>query len=251
MSFLATKIIAAFLLPPLNLLMLGGIGLVILKSRPRLGRMLIVSSWLLLYALSMPIVAGMLIRSLEGTPPLLPDSVLPEADAIVVLGGGLYLNAPEYGVDTVKGYALERLRYAARLHRLTGKPILVTGGNTEKADRPEAVAMRESLIDDFHVPVQWIEDQSRTTRENALFSAVILQQQRIHRIYLVTHASHMPRAQEAFEQVGFEVIPAPTLFTTKSNEVDLRILVPTPHTLLLSYNAMYEWLGRLWYLLLQ
>jgi uncharacterized SAM-binding protein YcdF (DUF218 family) len=251
MDFLATKIIAAFLLPPLNLLVLSGLGILLLTSRPRLGRRLIVVSWLLLYALSLPAIGGALLRSLEHTSPLPPAGALPDADAIVVLSGGIYLKAPEYGQDTVGGHVLERLRYAARLHRLTGKPILVTGGNPQDAAIAEGDAMREALVNDFHVPVQWVENQSKTTRENALFSASLLQKHGIHRIYLVTHAAHMPRAQAAFERAGFQVIPAPTMFTTKRDKVDPRVLLPNPSTLLLSYYAMHEWIGQLWYLILQ
>src|SRR3954466_12212342 len=70
---------------------------------------------------------------------------LPQADAIVVLSGGLYYKAPEYGGDTVNNYVLERMRYAVQLYRLTGKPVLVTGGSWRDGARPEADTMKESF----------------------------------------------------------------------------------------------------------
>ncbi len=51
----------------------------------------------------------------------------------MVLGGGRYRDAPEYGNDTVGEYTLVRLRYAAKLHRETGFPLLVTGGRPMEA----------------------------------------------------------------------------------------------------------------------
>ena len=46
-----------------------------------------------------------------------------------MLGGGVDYGAPEYGGNTVVSSTLVRLRYAARLYRATGKPVLVSGGD--------------------------------------------------------------------------------------------------------------------------
>ncbi|MBI3302936.1 MAG: YdcF family protein [Deltaproteobacteria bacterium] len=247
MSRLVTDTISAFLLPPLNLLLLGGLGIVLLKRRPHLGRGFIIAAWLLLYTLSTPIVAGILTRSLERTPPLQPGEYAHDVDAIVVLSASSYFNAPEYGSDTTKGHALERLRYAARLHRATGLPILACGGSTDGDSVAESVVMKEALVNDFHVPVQWVEDQSRNTLENARFSYALLKPQGKTRIYLVTHALHMPRALAAFEKVGFQVVPAPTMFATY-RRLTLLSFLPAAPALATSYGAMHEWIGRLWYL---
>ena len=61
--------------------------------------------------------------------------------AIVVLGGGLYPRAVEYGADTVSRRSLERVRYAARLQKRMGKPISLAGGNPGRADSTEAEQM--------------------------------------------------------------------------------------------------------------
>jgi uncharacterized SAM-binding protein YcdF (DUF218 family) len=245
MSFLVTKIVSAFVLPPLNLLVVSGVGLCLLKTRPRLGRNLILVSWLLLYALSTPIIAMVLRRPLENTPTITLTDTPANVDAIVVLSGGIYLNAPEYEGDSVNGYVLERLRYAARLHRATGKPILVTGGNPRQATKTEAQVMQESLSSDFFIPVQWVEDQSNTTLDNARLSAPVLQQHGIRRIYLVTHAVHMPRARAAFERAGFEIVPAPTMFTTRAKLIPLDFLPQGP-ALAMSYYTLHEVIGQVW-----
>jgi len=245
MYWLIPKLLSSFLLLPFNLLILFGIGIVLLSRRPRLGRNLIIIAWLALWVLSTPVISATLLQSLENTPPLQLDRLPTDVDAIVVLSGGTYCNASEYGKDTVGPYTLERLRYAAELYRRTGKPILVTGGKLSNPI-PEAIVMKETLEHDFYVPVSWLEERSHDTMENARFSAVLVRDQGVRRIFLVTHASHIPRAQAAFQKAGFEVIPAPTKFTTRCRLTPLGFL-PNSSALTVSTNALYEWIGLVWY----
>lgn len=252
MSWFATNLVASFLLPPLNIFMLALAGLALRNRAPRLGRALVVSAAVLLYTLSTPYVADRLLGALETARPLNLASP-PTAQAIVILGAGTYFDAPEYGGDTVNRLSLERLRYGARLHRHTGKPILVTGGNPA-GGTPEGLLMKGVLEKDFGVPVRWTEDASRNTYENARFSRDILKPLGISRIYLVTQAWHMPRAVYAFRQAGFQVVPAPTGFGGPRNheqrdrmEDRVFAILPRAGALLKSYYAMHEGIGLLWY----
>jgi uncharacterized SAM-binding protein YcdF (DUF218 family) len=106
--------------------------------------------------------------------------------------------------------------------------------------------MQDALVHDFQVPVRWLEPASRNTYENARFSAKLLHDQGIHTVYLVTHAWHMPRSQAAFAAFGITTIPAPTHFVTLRH-LDFDDLLPHAHALTTSYDALYEWIGRLWY----
>ena len=100
---------------------------------------------------------------------------------IVVLGGGKYYNAPEYtSADTVSEPTLVRLRYAAWLHRQTGKPILVSGGSPEGSSVSEGQAMKAVLENEFKVPVAWTEDKSFNTFENAHASRASAEMARTH-----------------------------------------------------------------------
>lgn len=242
MSWLTQNFLSAFLLPPFNLILLGGTGLLLLRNHPRLGRKLISASLALLYLFSTPIVAGFLLGLLE--PPPLSEPAR-SAGAIVVLGGGTYFQAPEYGSDTVSADALERLRYAAYLQRKTGKPVLVTGGSPE-GSTPEGELMKETLERDFGTAVRWTEDASRNTDENARFSYRILKPAGVTTIYVVTHAWHMARAKRAFERAGFHVIPAATGFVTHPPLTVLDFL-PRAGGLAKSYSAMHEAIGLVWY----
>jgi uncharacterized SAM-binding protein YcdF (DUF218 family) len=186
-----------------------------------------------------------LLQSLEGEP-YVTDTKRPLADAIVVLGGGTYFNAPEYGGDTVSKETLERLRFAAKLQRETGKPILVTGGSPQGNNSSEAGQMKQVLEQEFKVPVQWTEGTSDNTQENANLSRRMLQQSGITRIYLVTHAWHMPRSVLAFQAAGFQVVPAPTAYTTRF-KTGLLDFLPNAKALHDSRIFMHELIGSLWY----
>jgi uncharacterized SAM-binding protein YcdF (DUF218 family) len=107
MSWTATNLVSAFLLPPLNLILLGALGVLLLKHHPRLGRFLLASTLVLLYLISTPFIAETMLQKFET--PYVADSVNSEGQVIVVLGGGTYFNAVEYGGDTVSRYSLERI----------------------------------------------------------------------------------------------------------------------------------------------
>ncbi|MBI5429274.1 MAG: YdcF family protein [Nitrosomonadales bacterium] len=246
MSWFITNVIAAFLLPPLSLLLMLALGIVLLYRRRRFARPLILAACALLWIAATPYFSGSALRLLE-TGTVVPDSARQHADAIVILGGGTYFRAPEYaGQDTAGKLTLVRLRYGAKLQRETGKPVLVTGGRPVGNSLSEAQQMRAALEQDFRVPVRWTEDTSDNTFENARNSFRILQQEGIRKIYLVTHAWHMPRSAEAFRRAGFEVVEAPTAFTTRYR-TDLLAFLPSAESLLDSKFFVHEVIGLLWY----
>ena len=244
MSWLLTNAIAALLLPPLSLLLLLALGLFLLYRRRRFAWPLIAATFALLWLASTPHVADGGLHLLESRTAPLGEQ---QADAIVILGNGSYFHAPEYGgQDTVSEGALLRLRYGARLHRATGKPILLTGGKPLGNSLSEAAQMKDALERDFGVPVRWTEGDSANTYENARYSFRILQQAGIRKIYLVTHAWHMSRAADAFRRAGFEVVEAPTAFSTRYR-TDLLAFLPSGDAMRDSSIFMHELIGLLWY----
>lgn len=238
-----TNSISAFLLPPGCLLVIALAGLLALRKHRRRGLTLLVLAFSALYFFSTAYVSKQLLQSLE-TPFVDPAREL--AEAIVVLGGGKYFSAPEYGGDTVDASELMRLRYAAWLQRTLKKPLLVTGGSPEGSAITEAIAMKRVLEQELHVPVRWVEEESRTTEENARFSYRLLQRSDIHRIYLVTHAWHMPRARVTFERAGFIVVPAPTAYATTYRRT-LIDFMPSATALRDSSIFFHEMIGLAWY----
>lgn len=207
-----------------------------------------------LYAFSMPWMANRLMGSLQPYPPLQPYQMmdLPAGSAIVILGGGRNEKAEEYGgIDTVGTYSLERLRYGSYLAKKLNLPILVTGGTVFGEATPEAVLMNQSLIEDFNVTPKWLESESHTTAENAIFSARVLKTNKIENVFLVSHAWHLPRAVAEFEKQGLKVTPAPLGFISDS---ELRHgplpYLPSSAALHISKLALREQVGRVWYKLI-
>lgn len=244
MSWFITNLVAALLLPPLNILLLLVTGLLLHRHRPQLARGLLGGGVLLLWLMSTPFVAESALHWLESD--LKPVGNQP-ADAIVILGSGTYFHAPEYaGADTVSRETLVRLRYGAQLQRATGKPILVTGGTPMGNALSEAQQMRAVLAIEFHQPARWTEDRSDNTYENAAYSAQLLHAAGIQRVYLVSHAWHLPRAIRAFRQAGLEVVPAPTAFTTRY-QTDLLSFLPNGKALEDSRIFTHELIGLIWY----
>lgn len=242
--FLLKKILAALILPPAGPILLALLGLWLAGRQSRrwrhAGFALASLSLLGLLLLALPIVGNALMVPLESNTPI-TAAQLQRSQAIVILGGGSYHAAPEYGGDTVSYITLERLRYGARLARASRLPLLVTGG-APFGGRPEAEAMREALEQDFGVKVRWIENASRDTAENAGLSAPMLKAAGITRIALVSHGWHLPRAVALFEKQGLEVVPAPTAFSTGSPSLLEDIL---PRGLVRSRLALNEYLGQL------
>jgi uncharacterized SAM-binding protein YcdF (DUF218 family) len=140
------------------------------------------------------------------------------------------------------------VRYAAHLYRALKKPLLVSGGSHRGNPTTEARLMKEVLQAEFQTPVQWSEESSTNTLENARGSFHVLGPVGIKRIYLVTHAWHMPRARYAFERAGFTVIPAATAYASRSTSPGSALdFVPSAQALLQTSWFFHEVIGLGWY----
>jgi uncharacterized SAM-binding protein YcdF (DUF218 family) len=263
LPFGAKSLLSAWLLPPVSLFLLALLGLALLRRRPRLGGWLAVLALLSGIALSTPLAARLLMAEVEAPyarldpPPLrLPQERFAAwrktparaPQAIVVLSGGSVADGEASNQPNRAGaFSLERVLHAHRVARLTGLPVLITGGVTLQGGEPEARMMRSVLEGDLGTPVKWLETRSRDTAENAAFSRQILQAAGIDRVLLVTHAFHMRRAQAAFERAGFVVTPAPHSFLAGPAKFAWLQLVPTLDAIVTVRLAVREMLGLAWY----
>jgi uncharacterized SAM-binding protein YcdF (DUF218 family) len=105
--------------------------------------------------------------------------------------------------------------------------------------------MRRSLEEDYGVPVKWVESASTDTLQNATYGKKILEAAHVSTIVLVTHAWHMPRSKQLFEQVGFQVVPAATGFHSL-NHLDVTDFLPNSDGLHASRLFWHEAIGMLW-----
>ena len=239
------------LLPPGALLLLLLIGW--LFARRFMGRLLILLGIVALYALSTPVGLNLLASRLETIPALTAAQLRQtQADAILVFLAGVRRHNPELdGADAMGPSSLERIDYGLSLHRITGLPIILSGGSVKGDTTPLAQLGREWLQQRAGITSLAVDDQSRDTRENARESAKLLQAQGIRRVLLVTHAYHMPRSLLSARAAGIDAIPAPFAFEHVVPELqgpsEITDWLPQPGYLGRSYRILHEMAGLVWY----
>lgn len=143
-------------------------------------------------------IADLVARVLEA--PLVVGDPLEPLDAIVVLGAPL---GPRGALTAILE---ERVAAAATLWRAgAGRLVVATGGITHGAPRAEAEALAEGLVC-AGVPAETVlvEARSRTTDENARFTAALLGRSAARRVWLVTQPFHGRRAAWLFRRAGLE-----------------------------------------------
>lgn len=199
---------------------------------------------LLLYAAAAPPISEWLLRILEYR---YASGGGAGADVIVVLGGGTTKDVP-----TPTGWsgqlhdaAGQRLMAAYALHRQTGLPLLVSGGEVFAEYGREAVIMRDILVSFGVVPEKVIlEDRSLNTTQNARFTAPILRERGWIHPLLVTSAFHMPRSVTEFQRVGISVTPYPVgFYASRRYHGTLLDVVPSGSAMRGTSIALKEYMG--------
>jgi uncharacterized SAM-binding protein YcdF (DUF218 family) len=119
-------------------------------------------------------------------------------DAIVVLG------APLGPGDTMTPLLAERIAATAALWRAGGGRIIIaTGGITGRARRAEADVIATALHA-LGVPGVLAERASRTTRENAELTKLMLDAHGVRSLWIVTQPFHGRRGARLFRRAGFD-----------------------------------------------
>lgn len=257
MGLFLSKLLPIFVYPLGLACVLLMVALATLWKRPRWAAGSISLALLLLLAGGNGWVATRLAQSLEWQH--IPQAALPQADAIVVLGGGVRPEMPPRPwVDMAE--AGDRPLYGAQLY-LQGKAplVILSGGRIDwnGGGPPESADMAQ-IVQAMGVPAGAIaqDPTSLNTYENAVNVRQILDQRGLRRVLLVTSAMHMPRALQIFTRQGIEAIAAPTDFGVtvqdiaelgSGREAMLLNLVPDAERLQQTTRALKEYLGTLVY----
>ncbi len=243
-----TKVIAAFILPPGIFLLPGGIVLFILfkTNNVRLMRRIVFGGIFLVYLLSVRVIAEHLISPLEKMGSGFSykhESV----DLIVVLGAGSISRTPgaaptpETMVRLVEGF---------RHYKKLKKPLVVCGGPPlMDFSWPSEAEIGKRFLEELGVNPQniYLEETSRNTFENLnnLFMKFSPE-----KILLVTSAYHYPRVYFIIKNLeDVTVIPSLTDYKTQDTNISILDFIPSMQALHISYEALHEYLGILFYLI--
>jgi uncharacterized SAM-binding protein YcdF (DUF218 family) len=228
----------------------------VFRKRQRLSRVCFWAAFAVLMVCGNGWIVGALTRNLEWRYQL-PEPA-PNADAIVVLAGGLLDRIPPRQTIEVAD-AGDRLIYAAHLFKRQAAGIVICTGGVATggvAPRPGADVMAE-FLGMLGVPKEAVvtEGGSSNTHEHAQNLPAIFQKRKIKRVLLVTSALHMPRSMGVFlkQYPDIEFIPAPTDYhaTEKLSPTpwyrEMAAVIPTPSHLESFSEAMHEYLGIAYY----
>lgn len=213
-------------------------------KKPRLSRGLMLIGLLVLFGLGSGYVAQHLAGPLERSYPSPSDEA--KAEAVVVLGGA---------VDIVRS-TQDRIEFNERCERIIegaklvrgkrAKTLIVSGGSgdpqqqeTDEATFLEAFAKTMGVRPSSII----VQKKSRTTNEDAKYTAEILRRENIKSFFLVTSATHMRRAVGCFRKQGFEPTPYPVDFMAEPRISRVFSFFPSDEGLRLSTVAIHEYLG--------
>jgi uncharacterized SAM-binding protein YcdF (DUF218 family) len=157
---------------------------------------------------------------------LLPNDAGQPVDAIVVLGRGRALRP-------------ERTQVAADLWQANRSPLVFASGRGDAKPIAQALVKRG-------VPEQAIDGEpcSRTTEQNAQFTAALLKPRGIQQILLVTDPPHMLRSFLTFRSLGFDVIPHPNPLPPELNARREAFLIVREYMGLVSYGLLGRFFPR-------
>ena len=244
--FLFSILLSAITQPMFWLALWWALALLILNRRRRAAMIMLWSGLAGLGLLGFQFIPDALLRPLESRYPVPAVNDIDRHRGIIVLGGAV--GPPEsftaHG-QVPLGEAAERMTVPVGLLREHSRLVLVFSGGE---GRLLTTGVTESELARAFYQQQGLdlrrvrlENESRTTRENAQQVAKLLGEQCKEPWLLVTSAWHMPRSMAEFEALGCNVTAFP---------VDFRTGASTPlteyslaHSLLRWQAALHEWLG--------
>jgi uncharacterized SAM-binding protein YcdF (DUF218 family) len=246
MFFVLSKILGFFASPSNFIIILGLLGVLLLRTRfARAGRRLAIASLLLLAIVGLSPLGNMLILPLEQRFPAW-DAARGAPDGIVVLGGAVSADIAMARQDVALNEAAERMTATVELaRRYPAARIIYSGGDAGlliHGNESEAAARlfeRLGLAPDRVV----MEDKARNTVENAAFSKAIAMPKPGERWLLVTSAYHMPRSIGIFRKVGFPVEAYPVDWRTRGADDAWRPFTDMGGGLRRTDTAAREWAG--------
>jgi uncharacterized SAM-binding protein YcdF (DUF218 family) len=210
--------------------------------RIRLARRAAIASVALIVVIGVVPLGTIALRPLENR---FPRPAWPaQVDGILVLGGGL--DAATFASRGVVGHPNAEPRLVAAFELARRHPnarVIFSGGSGEILGGDGESPVAKYIFAQLGLaPARLVlEDQSRNTWENIVFSQRIAKPRKGQVWVLATSASHLPRAMGVAARLKWEMVPWPTDYVTRrsggGNWFDL------PGNAMLADMALHEWLG--------
>lgn len=176
------------------------------------------------------------------TNPVLPT----EVDGIIVLAGAVITASSDYWQQLQTNESADRLiHFIALARRFPQARLVFTGGSASLiGESPgEAELVRSTLVQSGIAAERLVlENKSRNTAENVLYSKRLVQPQPGERWVLVTSANHMPRSVGLFCKHDWPVIPYPVDHSSVPDRALHPGFNPIQHVQDLT-RAVHEWMG--------
>jgi len=225
------------------------------KTLQSLGKLLQIFAVVWLWLWSLPALSFALITHLESDYPAKALVDIPQAQAIVILGGAIAPPMPPQYPYPNLNHRGDRIWQGARLYHAGKASIVVLSGAFDPKISPlsEADAMA-IFIQDLGVPASAlrIEGESLSTAQNAQYVSRLLKPQLdtasggggVKHILLVSSAIHLYRAKALFEKAGFVVEPVAIDHEAVFKPTGIKAWVPDADALAASAKAIKEQVGR-------
>jgi uncharacterized SAM-binding protein YcdF (DUF218 family) len=255
MGFFLSKLLPQLAYPLGAALALQIVGL--LNRRRRWGPGVSTAGLALLWLASMPWMSRQLLWGLEERAVRMTPAVLPRADAVLVLGGGLLPPLPPRRGVEVTG-AGDRLLTGVDLVKEGKAPYLVVSGgkvtfNANDPTPPEA-SYAAALAEKLGVASNRIlrSEGPRNTAEEAQAVGRLGRERGWRSLLLVTSATHLPRATATFRRLsGLTIVPVACDFQLAGRnqsgqptvESVVMELMPDAGALSSTTQSLKEWLG--------
>ncbi len=207
MDFLLAKLLPTFFYPLSLALLLQGAAL--LGRQRRWSPWVSAAALLLLWVASMPWVSRSMERQIEQRALALVPPTLPQADAVLVLGGGVLAPLPpRRGVEISD--AGDRLLTGVQLMRERKAPWLLVSGGVVSLRGQDPAQSAATLARWLGVEPNRIlmSNQARNTAEEARALQAIATARHWHSVLLVTSARHLPRSVATFRHLtDLKIVP--------------------------------------------
>jgi uncharacterized SAM-binding protein YcdF (DUF218 family) len=250
MFFLLSKILDFAVNPFYWVLICFAIGLIFLKKGKKSSRKWLITSFLLLVIFTNPLIISITMNSWQV--PAYPASSITTPFDYGILMGGSMRHYDEEIERPVYSMSVDRLLQTIALYKEGKiKKILLSGGSGHVflQNQKESFFIAKVLLQ-AGVPEDdiLVEDLSRNTYENAIFTRDLVKAKNLNGSFLlITSAFHMRRSVACFKKAGLTVFPYPVDGKLQNFTLSVDSFLPEPFYFTLWDQLIHEWVGMIAY----